>query len=90
MREKLEKRIRVSAKKELADIVITNAKIVNVFTGEIMKGDVAIADDKIAGIGSYKGQRVIDAEGKYLVPGLIDAHVHIESSMLTPQEFAKV
>jgi adenine deaminase len=90
LRDKLEKRIRVSAKKELADIVITNAKIVNVFTGEIMKGDVAIADDTIAGIGSYKGKRVIDAEGKYLVPGLIDGHVHIESSMLTPQEFAKV
>lgn len=90
LRDKLEKRIRVSAKKELADLVITNAKIVNVFTGEIMKSDVAIADDRIAGIGSYKGRRVIDADGKYLVPGLIDGHVHIESSMLTPQEFAKV
>ncbi|WP_400242944.1 adenine deaminase [Niallia sp. JL1B1071] len=90
MRDKLEKRIRVSAKKELADIVITNAKIVNVFTGEIMIGDVAIADDRIAGIGSYKGKRMIDAKGKYLVPGFIDGHVHIESSMLTPQEFAKI
>lgn len=90
MRDKLEKRIRISAKKELADIVITNAKIVNVFTGEIMEGDIAIADDRFAGIGSYKGKRIIDAEGKYIVPGLIDGHVHIESSMLTPQEFAKV
>ncbi|WP_312098728.1 adenine deaminase [Niallia sp.] len=90
MRDKLEKRIRVAAKKELADLVITNAKIVNVFTGEIMEGDVAIADETIAGIGSYKGKQMIDAGGKYLVPGLIDGHVHIESSMLTPQEFAKI
>ncbi|NRK74166.1 adenine deaminase, partial [Salmonella enterica subsp. enterica serovar Typhi] len=77
-------------KKELADLVITNAKIVNVFTGEIMTGDVAIADDTIAGIGSYKGKSMVDAKGKYLIPGLIDGHVHIESSMLTPQEFAKI
>jgi len=90
LRDKLEKRIRVAAKKELADLVITNAKIVNVFTGEIMEGDVAIADETIAGIGSYKGKQMIDAGGKYLVPGLIDGHVHIESSMLTPQEFAKI
>lgn len=90
MRDKLEKRIRVSAKKELADLVITNAKIVNVFTGEIMTGDVAIADDTIAGIGSYKGKSIVDAKGKYLIPGFIDGHVHIESSMLTPQEFAKI
>ncbi|UTI42250.1 adenine deaminase [Niallia sp. RD1] len=90
MREQLEKRIRISAKKEIADIVITNAKIVNVFTGEIMEGDLAIADDTIAGIGRYKGKQIIDGQGKYIVPGLIDGHVHIESSMLTPQEFAKI
>lgn len=90
LRAKLEKRIRIAAKKEPADIVITNGKIVNVFTGELMDGDVAIADDRIAGIGSYQGKQIIDAEGKYIVPGLIDGHVHIESSMLTPQEFTKI
>lgn len=73
MRAKLEKRIRISAKKEPADIVITNGKIVNVFTGELMDGDVAIADDRIAGIGSYKGKQIIDAEGKYIVPASLMA-----------------
>ncbi|WP_445492425.1 adenine deaminase [Niallia sp. 03133] len=87
---KYTKRIRVAAKKEKADLVIQNAKIVNVFTGEIMEGDIAIADDSIAGVGAYEGKNTIDAAGKYIVPGLVDGHVHIESSMLTPQEFAKV
>ena len=90
MKDKYIRLIKVAGKRELADIVIKNAKIVNVFTGELMDGDIAISDDFIAGIGQYDGKEVIDASGKYIVPGLIDGHVHIESSMLTPQEFAKV
>ncbi|MFT8323622.1 MAG: adenine deaminase [Bacillus sp. (in: firmicutes)] len=84
------KSIRVAAKTEKAELVIKNAKIVNVFTAELMEGNIAIADGVIAGIGDYEGENTIDATGKFIIPGLIDGHVHIESSMLTPQEFAKV
>ncbi|WP_219839002.1 adenine deaminase [Paenibacillus sp. R14(2021)] len=87
---KLRKRIAVAAKHVPADLVITNGKIVNVFTGTVTEGDLAIADGVIVGIGSYEGIEGYDAEGRYIVPGLIDGHVHIESSMLAPKEFAKV
>lgn len=73
-----------------ADIVLKNAKVLNVFTEEILDADVAICEDTIVGVGSYEGEREIDCTGKYLVPGFIDAHVHIESSMVAPGEFAKV
>lgn len=86
----LEKRIKVSAKKIPADLVIKNGTIVNVFTGELMSGDIAIVDGMIAGIGSYDGVKIIDAKNKIIVPGFIDGHVHIESSLLTPKEFSKV
>lgn len=72
-----------------ADLVLKNGNILNVFTEEIITGDVAIVGDTIVGIGDYEGEREIDCSGKYLVPGFIDAHVHIESSMVTPLEFAK-
>ncbi|AZN41151.1 adenine deaminase [Paenibacillus albus] len=86
----LRRRIRVAANHEPADLVIRNGRIVNVFTGELMTGDIAIADGMIAGIGSYEAKEVIDAQGRYIVPGFIDGHVHIESSLLTPQQFARV
>lgn len=81
-----------TAKAEVeADLVIKNANIINVFSEEIYKADVAIKDGIIAGIGSgYKGIKEIDAEGKYISPSFIDGHVHIESSMLLPSEFAKM
>ncbi|MGJ7035515.1 adenine deaminase [Anoxybacillus eryuanensis] len=84
------KRLAVAAKQQLADVVVKNGKIINVFTHEIVQADIAIADGKIVGIGAYDGQTVIDAKGKYVCPGLIDGHVHIESSMVTPREFARV
>lgn len=90
MDKKLARRIAVAAGRELADLVIKNGKIIDVFNGEIMEADVAIADGYIAGIGSFAGENVIDAKGSYLSPGLIDGHVHVESSMVTPNEFAKV
>ncbi|MBM7563121.1 adenine deaminase [Paenibacillus sacheonensis] len=80
----------VAGKQIPADLVVKGAKIVNVFTGALMDGDVAIADGVIAGIGSYEGIETIDAESRYIVPGFMDGHVHIESSMLAPREFAKV
>ncbi len=73
-----------------AALVIKNAKIVNVFTEEIIEGDVAMRDGIIIGVGSYTGRVEIDAKGGYLCPGLIDAHVHIESSMAHPSRFANV
>lgn len=84
------KRLTVASKQQLADVVVKNGKIINVFTHEIVQADIAIADGKIVGIGAYDGQTVIDAKGKYVCPGLIDGHVHIESSMVTPSEFARV
>lgn len=72
-----------------ADLLLKNARIVNVFSGEIESGDIAIAGDRIAGIGSeYRGKEEIDLGGAYVAPGLIDAHVHIESSLCLPAQFA--
>ena len=73
-----------------AALVIKNAKIVNVFTEEIIEGDVAMRDGIIIGVGEYTGRVEIDAKGGYLCPGLIDGHVHIESSMAHPSRFANV
>ncbi|SHF92492.1 adenine deaminase [Ornithinibacillus halophilus] len=86
----LKKRIAVAAKKEPADTVVVNGKIIDVFNQEIIEADLAIVDGVIAGIGKYNGHNVIDAKGKYISPGFIDGHVHIESAMVTPAEFAKV
>ena len=72
------------------DLVVTGARVFSVFTREWLEGDVAIAGGRIAGVGSYAGGERIDAAGRHLVPGLIDAHVHIESSKLLPSEFARV
>ena len=78
----------LNAAERNAALVIRNANIVNVFTGEIQHGDVGIRDGIILGIGSYQGREEIDAHGGYLCPGLIDGHVHIESSMAHPSRFA--
>lgn len=83
--------IKVARGLEPADLVIKNANIVNVLSEEIHKADIAIADGIIAGIGSdYNGKREIDVNGAYISPSFIDGHVHIESSMLLPSEFAKM
>jgi len=82
-------RISVALGNQKADLVIKNARIINVFTREIILGDIAICKDLIVGIGNYSGIAEIDAEGRYACPGLIDSHVHIESSMACPSEFAK-
>lgn len=86
----LKKRIKVAKKEIKAEVVIKNGKIVNVFTGSITEGDVAIVDGYIAGIGEYEGEEIIDAHGRFIVPGFIDGHMHIESTMLTPNELSKV
>lgn len=86
---KLKKVIRVAGKKEAADLVIKNGRIVDVFNGEVVRGDVAIADGVFAGIGTFEGKDVVDAQNKFICPGLIDGHVHIEAALVTPKEFAK-
>ena len=73
-----------------ADLLLRNGQVVNVFTGEVERVEVAIAGGRIAGLGSgYEAVAVLDLEGRFLLPGFIDAHVHVESSLATPPEFAK-
>ena len=72
-----------------ADVLLANCKIVNVFSGEIEEADIALIGDRIAGIGrGYASRETVDLRGAYVAPGLIDAHVHIESSLCTPPQFA--
>lgn len=75
---------------EPADLVLKGGFVFNGFTGEWEVGDVAIVGDTIAGIGSYKGKKELDVTGKYVTPGLMDAHLHIESTMVAPRELAKI
>ena len=86
----LERLIDVAAGRRPADVVLRGGKVVNVLSHEVYLADVAIAGDVIAGVGRYQAEEVVDVTGQYLCPGFIDAHVHIESSMLSVPEFAKV
>ena len=89
--KELEDRIRCAKGDRKADLVLKNATIVNVFTGKLQKRDIAICDGVIAGVGEgYEGKVEEDLNGLYAIPGLIDAHMHIESSMLTPLELSNV
>jgi len=81
--------IEVALGKKPADLVLKNAKVFNSFTGEFMTGDVAVVNGYIAGIGSYAGKEEVDLKGAFVTPGFIDGHVHIESSMVSPAEFAR-
>ena len=69
-----------------AELVLKNANVVNVFTGEVIKGDVAIAEGIVVGVGQFEGIEERDMEGKYLCPGFIDSHLHLESTLVTPSE----
>ncbi|HKQ47259.1 MAG TPA: adenine deaminase [Phycisphaerae bacterium] len=82
--------IDVAAGRRPADLVLKNSKIVNVVSHEIQEGDIAIVGERIAGIGDYQATKTIDLAGRYVAPGFIDAHVHIESSLLAVPEFAQV
>lgn len=81
--------IAVAAGREKADLVLKNAKYLNVFSNEFLSGDIAVANGLIAGVGKYDGKTEINVSGKLVLPGFIDAHIHLESSMVTPAEFAK-
>ncbi len=82
--------VRVARRQDPADLVIRGAQIVSVTTREVLSADVAIAGGYIAAVGpTYQGAEVYDAGGRYLSPGFIDAHIHIESSLMTPASFAR-
>ena len=80
----------MAAGREPADLLIRNANVVNVFTGDIMHVPVAVGDGKFLGFSEIPARRTLDAHGRYLLPGLIDAHIHIESSMASPTRFAEL
>ncbi len=86
----LSRRLAIARGDEPADLVIRGAKVFSVFTREWLEGDLAIADGHVAGIGDYEGQEVLVLDGRYLVPGFIDAHMHLESSKLLVDEFARL
>src|SRR4030043_344523 len=85
----LKERIRIASGDGKADLLIKNGRVVDVFSGEIEKKEVAIYGGMIVGFGDYEARKIIDVKGDFLCPGLIDGHVHIESSMVTIPEFAR-
>jgi len=86
----LSRRLAVARGDEPADLVIRGAKVFSAFTREWLDGDLAIADGYVAGVGDYEGTEVLELSGRYLVPGFIDAHMHLESSKLLVDEFARL
>ncbi|MCL2578448.1 MAG: adenine deaminase [Oscillospiraceae bacterium] len=89
-KEALKKLIDTAAGRIPADLVIKNARVVDVFGGAVTQGDIAVSNGLIAGVGQYEGMEVIDAQGRYATPGFIDSHIHIESSYLTPEEIGRL
>jgi adenine deaminase len=85
----LKERIRVASGEGTADLLIKNGRAVNVFSGQIERKDVAIFGGRIVGFGDYPAKKIVDVKGDFLCPGLIDGHVHIESSMVTIPQFAR-
>ena len=86
----LERRLAVARGDEPADLVIRGGHVFSSFTREWLDRDVAVVDGAVAGLGDYEGRETLDASGRYLVPGFIDAHLHIESSKLLVDEFARL
>ncbi|WP_277584801.1 adenine deaminase [Psychrobacillus antarcticus] len=92
-KEQLEKRILVSQQKQSADFILRNATVADVYSLRWIKADIVVSDGMIVAIdatGNYEALHEEDAEGKYVIPGLIDGHIHIESSMVTPAEFSRI
>ncbi|MCG2739805.1 MAG: adenine deaminase [Syntrophaceae bacterium] len=87
--DRLKNLIRVARGKQAPDLVLKGGRVLNVFSGEIIRADVAVCDGIIAGVGSYEGPVVIDAAGDYITPGFMDAHMHPESTLLLPAELAR-
>ncbi len=81
--------VEVASGRQKADLVLKNAAYVNVFSNEICHGDIAVAEGLIVGIGHYQGEREEDMSGRIVLPGFLDAHIHLESAMVAPGEFVK-
>jgi adenine deaminase len=86
----LSRRLAVARGDDPADLVVRGGKVLSVFTREWLQTDVAVVDGYIAGLGDYEGEDVLDASGRFVVPGFIDAHMHLESSKLLVDEFARL
>ena len=89
-RDGLKKLIETASGKRRAETVIKNCQVLDVFSGRFREGDIALCGEQIAGVGRYEGEKEIDAGGRYAVPGLIDSHIHIESSYLSPEELGRL
>ena len=87
--QKKQRIISVAAGREPADLVLKNAAYVNVFSGELRTADIAVAEGLIVGLGSYQGTEEADMTGKIVCPGFLDAHIHLESALVSPKEFAR-
>jgi len=85
----LTRRIRLGLGEIEADLLLADTRLVNVLSGEIHRADIAIADGLVIGFGDYRAKKVLDCGGRFACPGLIDGHIHIESTLLTPWEFAR-
>ncbi|HET7044983.1 MAG TPA: amidohydrolase family protein, partial [Gaiellaceae bacterium] len=86
----LARRIAVARGDEPADLVVRGGRVLSVFTREWLEVDVAVADGYVAGLGEYEGAEVLDASGRWIVPGFVDAHMHLESTKLLPDAFARL
>ncbi|MDH5281577.1 MAG: amidohydrolase family protein, partial [Thermoleophilia bacterium] len=88
--ESVQRRLAVARGDEPADLVVRGGRVLSVFTREWLEVDIAIADGVVAGLGTYEGRDMLDASGRYVVPGFIDAHMHLESVKLMVDEFARL
>ncbi len=88
--ERLKERIDLAAGRRPVEKILTNCHVVNVFNGSILETNIAVSAGKIIGLGDYVGEEVVDLGGAYVVPGLIDAHVHMESSLVTPEQLDRI
>lgn len=87
---RMAKRAALASGKKTCSLVLKNCKIINVFNGRIIESNIAIDHGKIIGIGNYEGENVVDLVGKYVAPGLIDSHMHMESTLVTPEQMSRI
>lgn len=88
--ERMRQRAILASGKDKVELVLKNCKIINVFNGKIIASDIAIDQGKIIGIGDYLGETIVDMKGHYVAPGLIDAHMHMESTLVTPEQMSRI
>lgn len=88
--QRMRQRAVLASGKQQVALVLKNCKIINVFNGKIIASDIAIDHGKIIGIGNYNGETVLDMGGRYVAPGLIDAHMHMESTLVTPEQMSRI